>query len=342
MTASVELHDVIAAKGMAPLSGRLRSGEVVRIDGPRHAVSALLDVIAGRRAPRSGRLETRGGARILVRDGERTAAGVETGDAIAMWVALASPTRGPRTCGDTAAEDPAARGLDVASPVWIVDGALAPGAERIVQRAAEAVRTGDGLMVWTGASRSAGNDRVIVVELDDHASRPRSRAPTAARRGERARAAHWPWRAALRFAAAAATARSALAVAAVVTLWIAACAATVAAHEGFWYAPGSAGALDVVARLSAMGAIAIAATAAAARAAAAAAWPAMLRETGASSTARALVLLAGDAGGAAFPALVAALPAMWARDSLAAIASLLATIAAAAAAATITRAARMW
>lgn len=341
MTASVELHDVIAAKGMAPLSARLRSGEVVRIDGPRHAVSALLDVIAGRRAPRSGRVETRGGARVLVRDGERTAAGVEPGDAIDLWAALASSSRGPRTRDDAEVEDPAARGLEVASPVWLVDGALAPGAEQIVQRAAEAVRTGDGLMVWTGPSRSAGNDRVIVIDVDDHAG-PRARANPAARRGGRARAATWPWRAALRFAAEAAMARSALAVAAVVTLWIAACAATVAAHEGFWFAPGSAGALDVVARLSAMGGIAIIATAAAARAAAAAAWPAMLRETGASPAARALALLAGDAGGAAFPAVAAALPAMWARDPLAAIVSVLAAIVAASAAATITRATRMW
>lgn len=338
MNAAVELHDVIAVAGMKPLSARLRSGEVIRVDGSPRAVSALLDVIAGRRPARSGTLAVRGGARLLVRDGDRMAAGVDPGESIAVWSALAGEARpaGPVPPSPVSSE-PATRGEHLRSAIWIVDGELADASEAIVQRAAEAVRAGDGVMVWSGGARRARVDRVLVIEDGDAPVRP---SPT--RRSERPRARPWPWRAVARFVAAAASARPALAVGVVVALWTAACAATVAAHEGFWYAEGSAGALRLVARLSGLGAIVLCATAAAARAATAPTWPAMLRETDAGVPLRALVLIAGDAGGAAVAAAVAAMPAIWARDPIDAGATWLAGIAAAAAAGTITRALRLW
>lgn len=335
MSAAVELHDLIAVAGMKPLSARLRSGEVVRVDGSPRAVSALLDVIAGRRPAWGGTLAVRGGARLLVRAGDRMAAGVEPAEAIAVWSALAGaapPARRART-----SSDPATRGEHLRPAIWIVDGELPDASEAIVQRAAETVRAGDGVMVWSGGARRARVDRVLVVEDGDAPVRT-----TATPRAARPPARPWPWRAVARFAAAAATARPALAVGVVVALWTAACAATVAAHEGFWYAEGSAGALRLVAQLSALGAIVLSATAAAVRAATAPTWPAMLRETDAGVPLRALVLIAGDAGGAAVAAAVAALPPLWGRDPIDAGATWLASVAAAAAAGAITRAMRMW
>jgi hypothetical protein len=340
MSASLELHDVIASAGTKPLSARLRSGEVVRVEGAPRAVSALLDVMAGRTLPCSGTVVMRGGGRLLVRDGETLAAGVEPGDAIAVWSALADPMgarvsqRGPRAPDEPRALEPATRGVDLVAPVWIVDGELTEASEQIAARAAESVRAGDGLMIWTPSARRERADRVLTIEPADARE---VTVATASTRAEPARAKPWPWRAIARFAAAAAMARAAIAVGVVVALWTAAAAATVGAHEGFWFAAGSAGALHLVAQLSTWGAIALTATASAARAAAAPTWPAMLRETDARPIVRAAVLFAGDAGGAAIAAIVAALPSLWVADPIGALVTWLACVAVAGAAGAITR-----
>ncbi len=201
-----------------------------------------------------------------------------------------------------------ARGRTLRGAVWLVDGALADDAEAEVVAAAERVRAGDGAMLWTGGATRGQVDRVI--ELVAGAAPAAGGAatttsPATARRAGGAAAL-------ARFAAAVATTRTALALGAVVALWLAACAVSVAAHEGFWYGEGSLEALAQLARLVTAGAVVTVALAASADAATTRAWPAMLRETRAPRWARAATLVVGDLAAATWPAALTAIAAAWA------------------------------
>ncbi len=361
----IELRGVVAVAGMRPVSAVVRAGEVVRIEGPAAAVSALMEVMAGRRTACAGEIVRRreggGGApAVLVRRGERMVGGVEPEAALALWAALAGGQwvedggeRESVTASGTAEEKEkekersagsgvggvwaARRGRALRVPLWLVDGGLEPAVEAAIERAAEDVRAGAGVMMWTAGAGRERVDRVIVVEVGAGRAMARAAGPARTRSAV-------PWRAIGRFAAAAVISPGATAIGAIAAAWLALAAATVAAHEGFWFAEGGSAALERVATIGAVGASVAAAVAAAARAAAAPGWPAMLRETEASAAARTLALIAGDVGGAVLTSAVAAMPAVWAMRGpgtfTEVIAALGATLMAAGVAGAVTRLAR--
>jgi hypothetical protein len=339
----IDLRALVALPGLAPVTARLHAGEVVRIEGDASAVAALLDVIAGRRRAHAGEVvRDAAAATCLVRRGEELPPGVDAAAAIELWSSFAAEPAARRGVRDGTRA--AARGHAVARTIWLADRGLDDASERAVQAAADEVRAGPGLMIWADAPGRERSDRVLVL-----AAAPASGDAASARSAPRSplrRAAVPPvrrldsWRAVIRFAAAAALSRSALVMGAVAALWIAACAVTLAAHEDFWFAAGSAAALAQLATLSCGGTAIACATATAARYGAAPAWPAMLRETGVSLTLRSAALVGADVGGAAIAALVAALPAVWmvygtatGADATASVVATLGTIAASAAAA---------
>ena len=303
----IELRDVVAAPGLAPLTATVRMGEVVRLEGAPAAARAVLEVIAGRRAPVAGAVAWRDprGRGVLVRAGEALPPGVDGAAALALWCALAGGEGTVRGGGA------AARGAGVAPAVWLIDGAVEAAAAAVIDRAEETVRGGSGAMVWSAAAARGRADRAIVVEEAGATARGGGPAPASASRElrplDRARAA---W-ALARFAAAASSARGAIGVAVVSALWLAVVAATLAVHEGFWYVEGGRHGLGLTAWLGGLGVAAAAAAAAAGRAAAARAWPAMLRETRVQPAIRALALTVGDGAGAVPAAVVAAWPSWW-------------------------------
>lgn len=315
----IELRELVAAPGLAPVTASVRVGEVVRLDGPPAAARAVLEVLAGRRAALAGEVRWRDprGRAVLVRAGERLPSGLEPAAARALWCELAGGAGGPRAhvggVGEAAAA--AARGFGVAPAVWLIDGPREPGVEAVVAAADDEVRGGAGALVWTATAMHGHADRVITVELASVGAggAPRATAPAASAAeagGSRVDGARRLW-ALARFAGAAAAARAAVACAAVSAVWLALIAAVVATHEGFWFIEGSGVGLAWIARFGALGAAAVTAVAAATRAARAQAWPAMLRETRAGRPSCALALVLGDAGGAAPAAVVAAWPALW-------------------------------
>ena len=176
------------------------------------------------------------------------------------------------------------------------------------------MRSGSGILL---CGRRERPDRELVITTSSVPAHI-TRAPRAARRPPTRTLAEATTRHALaQFAIAACVSPAAFAVAALVALWIAACAVAVSAHEGFWFEVGSAAAFDRLTRLVAIGAAIASSTATAARCGAAPAWPAMLRETGASRVSRQLALGLGDVGPALAPTCVAALPAIWMLDATA-------------------------
>jgi len=304
--AVIELREVVAIRGGAPVSARIRAGEVARLEGPPPACAALLEVIAGRRPPLAGevRRDPRGAA-VLVRAGERLPTGVDAGAAVAVWAALAGAPCGAGAVPGDRGVAAAARGAAHPAPLWLIDGALPATTEAMIQVAAEAARGGAGAMLWTAGPARGRVDQVIALTAAPAASPPPRRpAPRSAPRPT-------PWRAIGRFALAAAAAPSAFGLAALVAAWLAVAAWVVAAHQGYWTAAGSAAALAWVARLGAIGAAVIAATATAARARAAPAWPMMLRDAGAGPLARVATGLAADVGGVALTAAAAIVPTLW-------------------------------
>jgi hypothetical protein len=316
----IELDAVVPIAGVAPVTARLRAGEIVRLTGPAPACAALLDVIAGRRAPRAGAVRRDPRAvPVLVRAGEVAPPGVAPAAAVAAWAALAGA---PRMRGGAAVVDAAAalaaRGAAVAAPVWLIDGAVPPATAAVVEAAAEAARGGAGAVVWRDDAGRARVDHTIALTASAAAAPPRRRGPTA--RVVRAT----PWRAIGALAAHAALAPAAWGLAAVAAAWLALAAWVIAAHQGYWTAAGSGAALVWLARLGAIGAAVIAATATAARARAAPAWPLIVRETGAGAVARIATALAIDVGGAALLAAVAIVPSVWMLDGAGAIAATLA------------------
>ena len=320
----IELRELVAAPGLAPVTANVRVGEVVRLDGPAAATRALLEVIAGRRAAVSGEVTWRDphGRAVLVRAGERTPPGFEESAAVALWRALAGGRDGGRVGHDDdavaerggAGAAAAARGFGVAPVIWLIDGVSERAVETVVAAADARVRGGAGALVWTAAAARGHADRAITVApavgegavISAAATMPPA-AAMRARRDDLGRGAA----ALARFAAAAASSRAALAIAAVGALWLALLAVVIATHEEFWYVEGSRAGLILLARLGGLGVAAITAVAAASRAAVGRAWPAMLRETRVSAVMRALALAVGDAAGAAPAAVVAACAPIW-------------------------------
>jgi hypothetical protein len=134
-----------------------------------------------------------------------------------------------------------------------------------------------------------------------------------------------------------ATAKPAMGQAAIAAVWLAVCAATVAAHEGFWFASGTRAAATQVAQLATAGIALGAAIVAAGRAAAAPRWPAMLRDAGAHLGTRLSAILAADAGGAIAATAVALVAPVWAAHAGApAAAAAIATVPIAAISAAVT------
>lgn len=341
----IDLRGLVAVAGQAPLTGSVRVGEVVRLDGPPALARAVLEVIAGRRAPLAGEVGWRdpAGRGVLIRAGEALPPGIDAGAATTLWRALvggdprggsrrsAASRRvdGPRGSGVAAA----ARGLGGGPTLWLIDGALATDVAAVVATADEQVRGGDGALLWTAAAARGPADRVIVVAAagaDRVAAEAGGAGASAAGAGAgvstgvatgaaTAAARRLGWSAELtrasaaliRFAGGVAASRGALATAAVSALGLALVAAVVATHEGFWFDEGRRAGLAWLARLAALGAAGVAAVAAATRAAVGQAWPAMLRETGAARWLQRLALGLGDAAGAAPTAAIAAWPALW-------------------------------
>jgi hypothetical protein len=263
---------------------------------------AQLDVIAGRLRQFAGEVVRDDATAVcLVRAGDCLPPGIEPRAALALWASLAADA--PPAADATRAS---ARGRSSARMVWLAGTGLDNADEAIVQRAAEDVRAGAGAMIWASGAGRERADRVLVVATS---SVPSSRGE--ARRARRAGRRTSNRRAIGRFALAAAASRGALALAAIAGLWLAACAAAVAAHEDFWFELGSARALDQLARLAAIGVAIACATTTATRCAAARSWPAMLRETGATPPVRWTALVSADLGGAVAAGAVAALPALW-------------------------------
>jgi hypothetical protein len=298
----IDLREVVLAPGAAPLSATIRAGEVIRIDGP-HA-SALCEVLAGRRAPLAGRVIRRGaGTPILVHADDRLPG--EAADALRLFATLAGTVPDETRIADAAAHGEQARAIARASLVrtalWIVDGPLEREAEQVVQVAAEEIRAGGGAMVWTAASdpRRERVDRTITTAGGSPgALRPAVPPPGRAAGGIAA------------FVAATAASRGALGFAALAALALALCAWTVGAHEGFWFAPGSAAAADVVAPIAVASIAILAAVLTAVRAGAAPTWPAMLRDSGASAVRRWAAVVAGDVAAALPSVAIAALAAV--------------------------------
>lgn len=296
----IDLREVVVAPGAAPLTATIRAGEVVRVEGP-HA-SAFCDVLAGRRAPLAGEvIRRRAQSAIRLHASDRLPG--DPGDALRLFAALAGASAPDARVADAASApgDEAraiARARVAAPPLWIVDGALGPAAEDLVQAAADEIRAGGAAIVWTASPdpRRARVDRTIVVEPGGAATSAPPLAP-AARRARVAGAA-----ALGRFVAATASSRAALGLAAVAAACLALAGWTVAAHEGFWYDPGTAAATGTVGPLAIALIALVAGAATAVRASSSPTWPAMLRDTGARARVRLAAVLAGDAA-IALPAL---------------------------------------
>ncbi|MCB9559109.1 MAG: hypothetical protein H6708_01725 [Kofleriaceae bacterium] len=344
--AVIELRGVVAIAGAAPLSLAVRRGEVVRLDGPAPVVSAVLDVIAGRRAPRAGEVVRRDAVPLVVRAGERMPAGVEA-SAVALWAALAGlGGRGASAVaagvgdGDGARGDgaAAARGGAIAAPVWLIDGAL----------------DDDGAAAVAGRRRGgAGRRRGAGV---DGGARPRPQRPRRHRRRRRAVGAAGGARGAARARARRRGPRDRALRGGVGRRHAGAGAGRAdrgvgRAGRGGGRRPrgllvsdrrrGVAASADLVRRRR-HGAVAAAATWSATRAAAARAWPAMLRETGAPPRLRAAALVAGDVAAVALAAAVASVPAVWAWRLAAALAAAVAIVPALVVAAAIVAAGVTW
>jgi hypothetical protein len=258
----IELDAVVPIAGVAPVTARLRAGEIVRLTGPAPACAALLDVIAGRRAPRAGAVRRDPRAvPVLVRAGE-----------------VAPPAsrrrRGGRVggAGGCAADARWRGGVDAAAALAARGAAVAGAGVADRRRGAAGDRGGGrgggrGGAGRRGRGRLARRRRARARRSHDRADRERGRGAAAPARSDgprgardavaRDRRARGPRGAA---------APAAWGLAAVAAAWLALAAWVIAAHQGYWTAAGSGAALVWLARLGAIGAAVIAATATAARA----------------------------------------------------------------------------
>ena len=291
----IELRGVVVAAGTRPVSATIRAGEIVRVDGPHAA--ALCEVLAGRRAPVAGAVIRRGTrSAILLRASDRLPG--DAADALRLFAALAGAAPGAIALPEGDEARAIARARVVAPDLWIVDGVLGAAAEELVQAAAEEIRAGGAAMVWTAAAdpRRGRVDRVITIEVGEGAAAGEA-APRATGRGGGVAA----------YVTATAASRAALGFAALAAGCLALVAWTVAAHEGFWFAPGSAAAMDPVGPIAVATIAVLAGVMAAVRAAAAPTWPAMLRDTGVAAPRRVAAVVAGDVAPVLPAAAVAAL-----------------------------------
>lgn len=321
----IELRGVVASVGQAPLSARVRVGEVVRLEGDAAAATALLEVLSGRRTAQAGEVVWREPAArgVLVRAGEALPPAVDGAAAARLWSTFAGgePTR-------RAVRDPGDRGRGVPA-VWLVDGPLGPARAGWRGAIEDEVRGGRGALVTTEPGGQV--DRAIALVAGEPA--PGAPPPPAVAGLARRRVA----RALAGFAGEVAGGRTTAALAAVMALALALAAAVVATHEGFWFEDGSRRGLAWVARLAATGAALVLPLVAATRAAVGRAWPAMLRETRAPRSAIALALVTGDVAAVAPAAAVAAWPTVWAGRGGHAAVVMLALVLGAALAATVAR-----
>jgi len=258
----IELDGVVAYPGAEPISAVLGRGAVVAVRGGGRARRALFDVLAGRCAPLAGTLRWSDDARIVtIAAADALPAGLGDDAALRYYAAawgsrlLAAP-KGPVAV---------TRGLCVGANAWLISDpieALPGGAAEVLERVADELRTGRGIMisadptvradeVWTLAPPSGRKPREGDRRADtDDAPAPSPR-PSGGRVGEGSASAHRTgpsWRVLIRLELERALDRPVTPVLAAIGLVIA-CIVwwLVPTYESFWYPRGGAGGFGIAA-----------------------------------------------------------------------------------------------